>query len=171
MLTRQIVAGVECRLPILKMELQSPLGWLPIQFNIDTGTSISIIHETEAAQARLSTPSTGRRIRIRVVGGTRSGRLTTMNVRFPEHPQRVFAWPALIAESPTAADARRELPSLLGLAGFLTEDFDMLIDAEHFTLFDRHSWLNRRRVVKLALASFVAGLGVASGIGLIARRS
>jgi hypothetical protein len=182
------IGGVLCPRPILRLGLFAPgIGWNEFPFLLDTGTMISIIPATLTATLGLRPASQMGTTHLHVAGATRLGHATNMRVRFSEYPDTHFTWPCILAEEPpgTAPATRtapttpeewaqrsegHSMPCLLGTAGFLSEDFDLLIEKETITLFNRDSWWRKNRKMLWWAFGFAATLAAITGAILYMRQ-
>lgn len=174
------IAGRFYPCPLLDIDVYSRnSGWRNLTFLVDTGTTISVIPASIAEAYRLDLRPSKSNMHLHVGGSTRRGQFADMRVRFSEYPQNEFNWPCVIVDephgSPTLSKAAprsteewgersqgHSMPCLLGVAGFVSDDFDMLLSNERITLFKRRHWWNRHRG-KLRLA-----FDAAAGFALIA---
>ncbi len=154
-------SNVLCPYPVLEIEVfSSEISWRTLRFLIDTGCPISIVPKVRGSG--LLRFGRGRPLTIKVAGARRLGELTNMRFRFPEQRQHEYTWPVLIADEPVGeAPTRRSnpssvedwaervqgytLPCLLGTAGFLSHDFDLLLQKDSITLYRRGGWQHRLR--------------------------
>jgi hypothetical protein len=181
------IGGVMCPCPSLDIDVFSPrLGWRSVHFLVDTGTTISIIPDRVATSLQLSDAGQMGVTSLRVGGSTRRGRATTIRVRFSEYPDAHFNWPCVLAAEPPAETSTRRtapataeewaersegltMPCLLGTAGFLSDDFDVLIEKETITLFNRRSWWRKNRQKLWRVFGLAAALTAITGAILYKR--
>jgi hypothetical protein len=181
------IGGILCPRPILRLGVFAPgIGWYEVPFLLDTGTMISIISSTLTSTLGLRRSSQMGTTNVHVAGSTRRGHATKMRVRFSEYPDKHFTWPCILAEEPpgpapvsrTAPATPEEwaerseghtMPCLLGTAGFLSDDFDLLIEKEMITLFNRHSWWRKNRKVMWRAFGLAAALVAIAGAILYSR--
>ncbi len=181
------IGGVLCVRPILNIDVFSSLfGWKNVRFLVDTGTLITIIPTSLATTLSLSASSQMGTTGLRLGGATRRGHAANMRFRFSEYPDTHFTWPCILAEEPPgAAPATRtatatpeewaeraeghSMPCLLGTAGFLSDDFDLLIEKETITLFNRHRWWRKNRQMLWRVFGLAAALAAITGVILYRR--
>jgi hypothetical protein len=124
------VAGIDCPYQLVRLRVRDRYGvWATIPFRIDTGADTAVIPVAIAKQQGIAFQETVPSTAMGLVGTTKTYRdRITVQIAGREHD-----WPCEFIDVPPEVGNVKELPPVLGRAGFLDE-YAVAIDAGYVIL-------------------------------------